>query len=205
MIIFGTTTLKSTKATGQFNCPRCSMPRTYAHKKANRFFTLYFIPLIPMGSVGEYIECFSCGGTYGVEVLQYNPQGAHLEAMADFRRMLSLLLLTAGRTDRPYTEAVSRVCSDMFPVPVPQAQIEEDLRLAREVQAQMVPFVHKRVGNLSLEGRQLLLSTAVQVLSARGTLTGTDQDVLRQLGQALGLSGGQIDAVVTPNRLPGPR
>jgi uncharacterized tellurite resistance protein B-like protein len=179
------------------------MQRTYAHKKANRFFTLYFIPLIPLGSAGEYIECSACGGTYGVEVLQYNPAAAQAEAIVDLRRMLSLVLLTAGRTDAVYIEALSRVCEEVFNLVVAEGQIEEDLRLARAAQAQLVPFVQGRAAHLSPQGRELLLKTAAHVLAARGSLTGSDQDVLRQLGGALGVSSAQIESVVSPKRIAG--
>ena len=55
MIIFGTTGITSTKAKGNFTCPQCANNRLYKHRKVTRFFTLYFIPLIPLGSVGEYV------------------------------------------------------------------------------------------------------------------------------------------------------
>ena len=60
MIIFGTTGLNSTKERGAFNCPRCSMQRGYRWISVNRFFTLYFIPLIPLGT--RYLDvCTVCG------------------------------------------------------------------------------------------------------------------------------------------------
>lgn len=35
----------------------------------NGWFTLYFIPIIPLGTRGFYIECAQCAGTFGPEVL----------------------------------------------------------------------------------------------------------------------------------------
>lgn len=186
MIIFGTTTLQSNRGSGNFNCPRCSMPRTYRHKKANRFFTLYFIPLIPLGSAGEYVECMSCGGTYGLEVLQYNPEANRAELIADLRRVLSLVLMTSGRTDRVHLEALARICGESFGQTVSLEQVEEDLRLARSAGACLVPYVQGRSGNFSDKGKQMLLAAASQMLGAHGSLSELDRDVLRQLGQALG-------------------
>jgi hypothetical protein len=34
--------------------------RRYHHKRATRFFTLYFIPLVPLKDLGEYVECQTC-------------------------------------------------------------------------------------------------------------------------------------------------
>ncbi|WP_407933304.1 zinc-ribbon domain-containing protein [Galbibacter pacificus] len=64
MIIFGTRGIKSTIKSGDFNCPRCDTSKPYRHRKVTKFFTLYFIPIIPLGSAGEYVECNHCKGTF---------------------------------------------------------------------------------------------------------------------------------------------
>jgi hypothetical protein len=68
MIIFGARSMESVRSTGIFNCPRCGPSKPYQHKSVNRWFTLYFIPVIPMGSVGAYVQCAQCGATYGEAV-----------------------------------------------------------------------------------------------------------------------------------------
>ena len=75
MIIFGTKGRDSQVGQGRFNCPQCRMQRAYEHKSVRRYFTLYFIPVIPLGSAGEYVQCESCGGTFGTEILTYDPEG----------------------------------------------------------------------------------------------------------------------------------
>jgi len=70
LIIFGSRSVTGSKGTGSFDCPRCGTNRPYDHKRVRRFFTLYFIPLIPLSTLGEYIECGGCGGTYKPEVLR---------------------------------------------------------------------------------------------------------------------------------------
>ena len=61
-IIFGTTGITMTKDQGQFFCPQCGDGNDFKHKRVRRFFTLYFIPLIPLDLMGEYIECSTCQG-----------------------------------------------------------------------------------------------------------------------------------------------
>ena len=73
MIIFGTTGITRTPGRGNFYCPGCGPDATYAHKKVQRFFTLYFIPLIPLDVVGEYIQCERCGGEFNMEALNFDP------------------------------------------------------------------------------------------------------------------------------------
>lgn len=80
LIIYGTRSISSTAGSGQFACPRCCMARLYRHLHSRSYFTLYFIPLIPLWKNGEYVECQSCGGTYGVEVLELRMEDMGLPA-----------------------------------------------------------------------------------------------------------------------------
>ena len=72
-IIFGTRGVKSTKEEGQFHCPQCNSSQHYRHRSVRRFFTLYFIPLIPLDKLGEYVECSSCRNTYIKRILEMSP------------------------------------------------------------------------------------------------------------------------------------
>nr|HEX4313201.1 zinc ribbon domain-containing protein [Kofleriaceae bacterium] len=71
LIIFGRRTMQHTAGHGAFDCPRCGPGRQYVHKKVKRWFTLYFIPVIPLGTVGEFVECSSCAATYGTEIIAH--------------------------------------------------------------------------------------------------------------------------------------
>jgi uncharacterized tellurite resistance protein B-like protein len=70
LIIFGTRGVRSTMDEGQFYCPQCDGQTRYKHKKVTQFFTLYFIPLIPLGVKGRYVECQSCRNTYIERILE---------------------------------------------------------------------------------------------------------------------------------------
>lgn len=74
IIIWGSRTLSSRIDSGRFYCPGCErMDVGYAHKAARDWFTLYFIPIFPVGGRTEYIECTHCKGTYQTTVLDLKP------------------------------------------------------------------------------------------------------------------------------------
>ena len=58
---------------GQFYCPRCATLRPYDLLRVSKYFTLYFIPLFPTSTLGEYVECKVCFTTFKPEVLTYTP------------------------------------------------------------------------------------------------------------------------------------
>lgn len=68
-IIFGTRVRQSPVDQGKFVCPSCRAERSYTKTKATRWFTLYFVPLIPVGTVGEFVQCQTCGVTFKPAVL----------------------------------------------------------------------------------------------------------------------------------------
>ncbi len=69
MIIWGSTGRQIRLGSGEFFCPNCEVDCDYDHKRS----TTYFIPLFQTQNHGEYVECHSCGGTYEMEVLEYEP------------------------------------------------------------------------------------------------------------------------------------
>ena len=71
MIIFGTTGKTSVEKKGFFHCPACGHDAGYQQKGIRRFFTLFFVPLIPLHKVSDYVECDRCGGTFKPDVLNW--------------------------------------------------------------------------------------------------------------------------------------
>ena len=72
MIIWGTRGRETLVGSGQFFCPQCQCEQSFGHKRISRYFALYFIPLFPIATLGEYIECGACRGEFSMEVLNYS-------------------------------------------------------------------------------------------------------------------------------------
>jgi hypothetical protein len=69
MIIWGSTGKEKTIGEESFFCPRCRTEVTGEHVRVSRYFTLYFIPLFPTSTLGEYIRCDGCAGEFDMSVL----------------------------------------------------------------------------------------------------------------------------------------
>jgi hypothetical protein len=193
MIIFGTTSLDSTKESGAFHCPRCAMQRGYRWINVNRFFTLYFIPLIPLGSAGEYIKCDSCGGTYGTEVLSYNPEEDRAEMIATIRRLLVLLLVQARKTGPDKVEALRNVFHEYLDEDVPASVIQQEMQQAQQAGVSLNNFARQSADDFSEDGISLVMVAAKEVIASGGFLSDFDKDVLRELGRGLGVLAPAIE------------
>lgn len=76
VIIWGSRGLSKTVSHGQFDCPRCGHQSEYSVIQVREWFTLYWIPIFPVGSAKRYLECRNCGQTFDEDVLQQRPSGS---------------------------------------------------------------------------------------------------------------------------------
>jgi hypothetical protein len=70
LIIWGIRVFFKTTGQGVFHCQRCGGDREYRRRSGRRFFTLFYIPVIPLNKVGEHVQCRTCRTRYHVDVLK---------------------------------------------------------------------------------------------------------------------------------------
>lgn len=70
IIIWGSTGREKKVSQGSFFCPSCRSNVGYEQRKASRWFTLYFLPVFPLETVGEWVRCSGCQGDFQPSVLQ---------------------------------------------------------------------------------------------------------------------------------------
>jgi hypothetical protein len=91
MIIFGTRVRHKVVGEGQFFCPKCQAQRPYKHKRATRYFTLYFLPIFPMGQLGEFVECQTCGIAFETRVLTLKGPAQPRPQMTNLAQMINTI------------------------------------------------------------------------------------------------------------------
>jgi len=84
IILFGSRGVTSTVEQGDFYCPQCDRREEYDLKQVRPFFTLFFIPIFPIGGGQRYVECLGCGGTFKERVLDYEPPSETDRLVAQF-------------------------------------------------------------------------------------------------------------------------
>jgi uncharacterized Zn finger protein len=56
----------------QFLCPVCQTRSAYELIQQRNYFSLFFIPLLPLSKVkGEFVKCLNCGTRMPSKVLSY--------------------------------------------------------------------------------------------------------------------------------------
>lgn len=193
MILFGTRGINSNVGSGEFNCPRCASLQPYTHKAVKRFFTVYFIPLIPMGKAGEFVECNSCAGTFATEILTYDPEVERSKTIESFRRMSVACLLDMNRCRAGELEALQDIVGDIGNQDIESEVVANDVRQAQEANVELLPFLKQQATELSDDGKWLLMSTFRRILERVNPLMQNERDRFHDIGKAIGLRKKHID------------
>ena len=69
MIVWGSKNKEKKIGSVPFFCPTCQREGTATHAKLARYFTLYFIPIFPMQTFGEFVRCDACHATFETSIL----------------------------------------------------------------------------------------------------------------------------------------
>ena len=135
MLIWGTRGVTTTSARGEFHCPQCESRQSYKLKKIRKFFTLYFIPTIPLGTRAEYVECQRCNGTYPTEVLSYDPavRNAHLETEVRvvLKRTLAMMIVADQKIMPVEIDTAQEIYQALMDSILSKADIEREIEVAR--------------------------------------------------------------------------
>lgn len=202
MIIYGSRTLTSKDRAVTFYCPKCSNHREGWQMSMKRWFALYFIPIFPMYSQGEHVECGSCGGTYDLEILSYDPEAEQRETRANFRLLMVMGVAASGKRESQYLKAVQKAYFDLFEETIPVPNLEAEFRHAMDMRDSYRDVFQIKGRDLNAKGKQLLLQIVAQILSACGPISEGDKDIVRQIGRTYNLPNDYIESIfaaIVPN------
>lgn len=208
MIIFGTRGVTTTKDSGAFHCPGCASVEAYAHKRVRRFFTLYFIPIIPLDALGEYVECGACKGTYRPEVLDYDPAQHSREVEAEYhnvmRQVMVRMMLADGRIDDAEVGTICSIYEQLTGEVLPAEAVRREAAAAAGSSAAIASQLASFSGVLNDHGKEMVVRAAFFVAAADGDLAKEELALVLQVGTALGMSQHHVRAVVQAIMQPTP-
>jgi tellurite resistance protein len=200
LIIFGTRGITYGSEGGQFYCPNCQGRQHYLHRKVRRFFTLYFIPLIPLDLAGEYVECQQCSGTYKLEILALDPEAASAREEAEFRkamrRILVLMMLADGVVEDSEIEAIQQIMGKLEGKPITRSDIEAEVKRAQTDSDGIEEYCKSMAGYLNDSGREMVVKAAILVASADGRVDESERLALATIASALNMSRTHFSGII---------
>lgn len=198
-IIWGSKGVTSTKTSGDFHCPRCGKA-AYDHKEVKRFFTLYWIPLFPINTLGEYIECGTCAETFDTAVLDYDPGKQQAKFLSKFdaaaRRLMALMVLADGEIDDEEIATMVEISASLPGDGITEAEARAEVDRAANQSEDLVGYLIDVREELNDKGKLMLLKVALQVAMADGDFADEEKLLLMKIGEALTLDSDLVLQVI---------
>jgi hypothetical protein len=195
LIIWGFRVFYRTLGEGVFHCRKCGGDRQYRHRAGRRFFTLFFIPIIPLAKTGEHVQCTTCKTRYVMDVLSL-PTAAQMQAALPVgMRAAAAAMLRAGGQGSP----AARRCA-VHAIKGAGAHGYADADLDSDA-AQPVDAIRGALGQVSRQltpdAREWFLAETVRVGMADGPLIEQERQTALAIAADLGMTQAQAIGVVT--------
>ncbi|MGI9008723.1 MAG: zinc-ribbon domain-containing protein [Streptosporangiaceae bacterium] len=199
LIIFGVRVYFRTVGQGTFHCQRCGGDRPYRLRSGRKWIHLFFIPLIPLGQAGEFVQCDRCGTRYPADVLTLPTMTQMQAALPAGMRAAALVMLRAG--DPGSSAARRRVAEAVGGAGRPgydNAAIDADLgqdpayRDGQPVTARLDALA----AQLAVPAREWFLAGIVRIGLADGPLSEAERQAARDIAAHLGMTPAQAVGVI---------
>jgi uncharacterized membrane protein YebE (DUF533 family) len=195
LLIWGFKVRSKVLEEGHFFCPQEGGDRTYRRMQARRWFTFFFIPIIPLKVLGEYIECTACGATYEPRVLEMATTAQLEDQLTRAVRHVVVAMLHADAEISPQerqtaVDVVTRFGHTDYDV----ADLERDLQDLNV--ADLEHELTAVAGMLSPQGQEAVLRASLMLAAADGHVHDRELDAIMHAGRHLGMSPAHVRGVL---------
>lgn len=207
-IIFGTRGIKHTVDSSPIlknKCPNCGNG-DLVNKLYRRWFTLFFIPVIPLDVVDRFYQCNNCKSAYNESIRnvlqqsQQDQEAARREGQLVFSRALVASMSHMTMIDGDIAPEEEREINDViaqFP------EFEEELKSIKESvlehgnkENQVFEYLYEAKSILSSEGIIGLLAQAGVILLADGNIDKEEEKLMKEYLIACGLPKEMYKALI---------
>ena len=201
LVIFGFRVLYRTIGQGTFHCQRCGGDREYARRAGRRWFTLFFIPVVPLGRAGEHVRCAVCRTRYRMEVLSLPTVVQMQAALPAGMRAAAIAMLHAGggRSGPARRRAIDAIKGSGL-ADYDDAALDADLSapaLPGQPGRELAGPLNRLTVQLAVPAREWFLAEAVRIGLADGTLSDDERHVAREIAAQLGMTPAQARGVIS--------
>lgn len=177
-----------------FFCPSCGADRAGHRMAVRRWFTLFWIPVIPLNVIGEVVRCDQCQGTFSLAAL-HRPTNVDLQDhLRNATRALTVMLVAEGdRTDPVLRARAVAVAGRVVPGYTDDTLATDLDAIDPALAADYVVPLQDGLVDAGAEG---FLADLVRVAADAGALTAGQRRVVDAAGHALGLTPVHVTGVV---------
>ncbi len=196
IFLFGEQVIDKDSEEGQFYCPHCEQVRAFQQIHQKTYFTLFFIPLLPLDSFKDYVECRTCHHSFHPSVKEDRQQKPAFHYA--LRRILADILRTTAINDAHLTlmaKAYQTVTEQTLAPP----EIHACLQAARDDPRDLLDYVRMIGKGLNHQGLEKTLFASAQLftqLAGDAPLPHEYRVMLNQIATELGVGAQGVASIL---------
>ena len=198
-LIWGWRALNSVLSTGTFHCPQCDVDTTYRHLRPRRWFTVFFIPVIPLKELDAFVECDRCKHAFVEAVLSRQTiQQFEYEVTLARRAALAHLVSASGHPAEADIRAALEFLSTGSSGTYTDRSLWADVSAFADLETART-FVRPLAEHMTIDGREEFLRGAIacsQRVAAPAALSGQVLGSLRAFAETLGISPAHLAGIL---------
>lgn len=184
MLLIGTMNWSSTRLKGVFHCPHCDANQNFRLKTTRPFLTLYFVPVIPIGGLQEFVECQSCREAFESIVLANHmlpsdtPAGQENSTNSseptfehDLLHVIALMMVEDGHVTEGEIEVAQRIFENMTDRALSRDQLGNACSQVQQHRLSVLSFLATSASRRTHEEKLLMLQAMFAVAGADGQVT----------------------------------
>ena len=200
MIIWGSKAITGSLASGNFHCPVCASARPFEQKRVRRFFTLYFIPVFPTSTLGQYVECRTCQGTFEPTILSYDPavEVQRVEAlfMTAVKQIMIHLSLADGSIDEREVTQIQAIFEQLTGTRISESDLREEITAISQSANTLYGLIDQINGQLNDTGKETAIRSAYLIAAADGHVDPSEMDLIQRIAHRLGVSPTHLNGII---------
>ncbi len=195
MIIFGSRGLDLKRGEGSFFCPNCQTDRIYTLKERKRMGHLYWIPILPLGSLGKFVECKACRQIFH-EDAQYSETNSSISNKLEvaIKTALSAVILSDSVTDKKELEFGSKLISEFTSKETKIEDLQKDLDYFNK--NELSTTLGEISQHLNEQGKVSIVEKCVIMSLIDGDIAEEEIATISEIAISLGIPDGYVPGII---------
>ena len=188
---------------GAFHCPNCKDNKDYQKKYVQNWFTLYWIPIFPVGEKkNEHIECDACSNIYHTDVIDYKPGLNEKEIESEYQKalkhVLCLMIVADHNVDDKEIEAVSNIYNKLTDnKKFSKAQIDKTIKQIKQEGQKVDDYLKEIKPYLNSDHRELIIKAMYFIAAADGDFDDKEGELLMETAGVLEMTPAHVKGVLS--------
>ena len=191
----------TTVARGEFFCPRCNTYTRYNHNQVHEKATVFFIPVIKLRQLGEYIECQSCDSTYEIGVLEYDPEQEKKEIEAMYllgiKKVMTTMMLADGKIEENEKNMMKDIYQKMADSTLSNYDIDKEIESCTANPVALDDCLKELFSSLNESGRETIIKVAYWVSIADGVVDKSEEKLLIKMAKHFQMSSAHLKGIIS--------